>query len=194
MNKVRQNVVSIAPPIDRNVIWIDISGAEPVQKIFLDGEWKTFKDSDVDAEFATGEKVSNISIEKSNPSSTSAADKKLVTLQKVAATLSGYHERATFTGTTGDVTVYYNNVLNNNAVISAATSITLTRQLDDYNTDSVTTVRFTSGNTPTTLEYNENHLKWANEEIPTIEANAEYIIAIWNCIAVISKLNTISNS
>lgn len=54
-----------------------------------------------------------------------------------------------------------------------------------------TTIAFKSGSDATTLDYPDN-LYWINDEIPEIEADTEYLIAICNGIAVINSIQTIT--
>lgn len=204
MNKTRQTVMAPEAPFDSNVIWIDTSSNEPIQKVFLNGEWKPLKDSDVEAEFHTGEKVSDISLEKT--SGTSADNSKIATVAKVNETLEGYHERATYKDwapiledTNYVIEIPYcrtneNIVVNQDGSDHDADVITLVKTTAPNTTDSVTTIRFKSTSTPTSIDYDEDDLLWANDELPICEENAEYLIAIWNNIGVMTKLNTIETS
>ena len=208
MNKVRETVVSIGAPVDKNVIWIDTSSVEPIQKVFLNGEWKPLKDADVDAKFHDGQKVSDITLVEA--SGTSTDNSKIATVAKlnetIGSALTSYHDRApyenvTVSGNVGEktATINYNNSTNKNWVVNlSGTSgndpdIVVLTKVAGTN-DSVTTIRFKSTSTPTTLDYVDTVLLWANEELPICEENTEYLIAIWNNIGVMTKLNTIENS
>jgi hypothetical protein len=191
MNTIRKTITSTIPPTESNVIWIDISGTKAIQKVFINGEWRPLEDSNVEAEFATGEKVSDISLVKT--SGTSADNSKIATVAKLNVTLSGYHERAPYkeaASSSGIATIHYNEATNCNWIPDNNTT-TIILVKESRTTDTVTTIRFTSGSPAITLSYTEADLKWAGDEVPEIEANAEYIIAIWNNIGVISKIDTI---
>lgn len=177
MEKIRETIKSTTPPNENNVIWIDVSTDEPIQKVFLNGEWKPLKDSD--AEFATGQKVSEISLATGNPAPAS------VTIPTTIETKS-------ISPATGETSVNIETKSGVNWEVTSADTINIINTLTTE-TDLVTTIIFTSTNTPTTLTY-PNTLKWINDEIPEIENGAEYLIAIWNNIAVINKIATIPQS
>lgn len=200
MRKITQTIVGTTPPLDKNVLWLDTTNSnEPVQKLFLDGEWKPLKDADVEAEFATGEKVSDISLVKA--SGASADNSKIATVAKLDETLSGYHERSDYFNIKPEKrdNIYVssidyckddnaNYVVNLDGTGHDVDVIVLKKGNDDNTVDSVTTIRFKSTSTPTTLDYDDTALFWANEELPICEENAEYLIAIWNNIGVMTKV------
>lgn len=203
MRKITQTIVGTTPPLDKNVLWLDTTNSnEPVQKLFLNGEWKPLKDSDVDAEFSTGEKVSNISISKTSSSTTD--NSKLPTVEKVNSALNKKVNIA-LDGTIIPEKIDDNLVVNIDIRDIVNKNITILEVEDrcvdiinldrvDTNSDYVATIRFNSSDTPTSIVYDDTELKWVNEELPICEAGAEYLIAIWKNIGVMTKLNTIEIS
>ena len=183
MRKITQTIVGTTPPLDKNVLWLDTTNSnEPVQKLFLNGEWKPLKDSDVDAEFSTGEKVSDISIENS---STTTNDIKLSTVankDSITPKLVGENVTATI-----DIIENTNKNLTIDTFRERNVDV-IDLSKPNVKSDYVTTIRFISSSNPTTITYDDTELLWANEELPICEAGAEYLIAIWKNIGVMTKV------
>lgn len=55
------------------------------------------------------------------------------------------------------------------------------------------TIRFKSGDAPTTFVYTDSEILWMNDEIPTIEPYTEYLIALCDGIGILKAIKTLSN-